>query len=212
MKKVVVIGAGGLGRETIEIFKLQNEIRKSWEILGFIVEKEYLCSKSINNYPILGDLDWFDENKEVGCVIAIGDTKSRKRIADFLEEKGILFYNAIHPLAILSDFVHIGKDVIIGAGSYISVNAVIKNHIVINCHSNIGHDAILENYCSIMTNVTISGKNHIEEGVYVGSGATLIEQITIGKWTTVGAGATVMINIPNDVTVFGMPAKMMKKS
>jgi sugar O-acyltransferase (sialic acid O-acetyltransferase NeuD family) len=212
MKKVVVVGAGGFGREVLEIFKEQNKILESWEILGFIVEKEFLCSTSINNYSVVGDLDWFEKNKDVGCVIAIGDTKARKRIANILADQGICFYNAIHPSAIISNFVNLGNDVIIGAGSFISVNTVIKNHVIINCHSNIGHDSILENYCSIMTNATISGKNHLEEGVYMGSGATLIENITIGKWSVVGAGATVVINVPDNVTAFGIPAKFMKKA
>jgi sugar O-acyltransferase (sialic acid O-acetyltransferase NeuD family) len=211
LKKVVIIGAGGFGREVLEIFKEQNKIQNQWEILGFLDKNKSLYGNFINNYPVLGDIDWFGKNKDVGCVIAIGDPKIRKRISNSLEEKCVIFYNAIHPSAIISDFVHKGKDVIIGAGSVISVNTEIKDHVVINCHCNLGHDAILENYCSIMTNATISGKNHIEEGVYIGSGATLIEQLTIGKWTIVGAGATVMINVPNNVTVLGMPAKILRK-
>lgn len=215
MKKVVIVGAGGFGREVIEIFKERNKSQKTWEILGFIVEKEYLSSlssASINKFPVLGDFDWFDNNKDVGCVIAIGDPKARKRIAGILDEKGITFYNAIHPSAIISDFVHMGRDVVICAGSFISVNTEIQNHVVINCSSNIGHDAVLEDYCSIMTNVTISGKDHIEEGVYIGSGATLIENVTIGRGAVVGAGATVMMNVPPNVTALGMPAKILKKS
>jgi sugar O-acyltransferase (sialic acid O-acetyltransferase NeuD family) len=211
MKKIAIFGAGGFGREVLEIFKQQNKIRKQWKILGYIVEKEYINSNSVNEYPILGDPSWFEKNKDVGCVIAIGDTKTRKRLAISLEERGIIFYNAIHPSVITSDFSKIGKDVIICAGSYVGVNTTIKDHVIINCHSNIGHDAILENYSSIMTNVTISGKDHIEEGAYIGSGATLIEQITVGKWTIVGAGATVMTDAPDNVTVLGMPAKIMRK-
>ena len=211
MKKVVIIGAGGFGREVVEIFKEQNKIQKRWEILGFIDENKELWGKSINNYPVLGGFDWFDNKKDVGCLIAIGDPKSRKKIAQFLEEKGVQFYNAFHPSVIISDIVSMGTGVIICAGSIISVNSTIKNHVIVNLNCTIGHDAVLENFCSIMPSVSISGEDHLGEGVYVGTGATVIQQITVGEWSLIGAGATVMIDVPKNVTAFGMPAKIMKK-
>ena len=80
MKKVVIVGAGGFGREVIEIFKDQNCFERKWEILGFIDENSNLWEKAINNFPILGGLDWFENNRDVGCVVAIGDPKTKKRI------------------------------------------------------------------------------------------------------------------------------------
>jgi sugar O-acyltransferase (sialic acid O-acetyltransferase NeuD family) len=211
MKKIAIIGAGGFGREVIEIFKEQNKLKKQWEILGFIDENKELWGSVINNFKVLGGLDWITQNKNAGCVIAIGDTKTRKKIAEYLEEKNIVFYNAIHPSAIISEFVHLGHGVIICAGSIISVNATIKNHVIINLNSTIGHDAVLENFCSIMPNVSVSGENIIGEGTYLGTGAILIQKITVGRSTMIGAGAIVMNNIPDNVTAFGSPAKIMKK-
>ena len=180
-KKIVIVGAGRFGLEVLEILKKQNEIRGQWEILGFIAEREFISSDRIENYPVLGDLDWFKNNKDVGCVIALGDPKIRKRIAKYLESGGTIFYNAIHPSAIISNFVNMGKDVIICAGSFVSVHAIIKDHIIVNAHSIIAHDVIVENYASIMTSVTTSGNDHIGEGVFIGAGATIIPKITVGE-------------------------------
>ncbi len=212
MKKIVIVGAGGFGREVLEIYKEQNKIQREWDILGFLDEKNAMWEKSINNYPVLGGFDWFDNKKDVGCVIAIGDPKTRMRIAQLLEKKGVQFYNAIHPSVIISDFVSMGMDVIICAGSIISVNSVIKNHVIINLNCTIGHDVVLENFCSIMPGVSISGEDHLGEGVYVGTGAKFIQQINVGEWTLIGAGATVLNDVPKNVTAFGMPAKIMKKN
>jgi sugar O-acyltransferase (sialic acid O-acetyltransferase NeuD family) len=212
MKKIVIAGAGGFGREVLEIYKEQNKIQNQWDILGFLDEKSALWGNLINNYPLLGGFDWFDTNKDVGCVIAIGDPKIRLRIAELLEKKGVTFYNAIHPSVIISDFVSLGKGVIICAGSIISVNSTINNHVIINLNCTIGHDAVLENFCSIMPGVSISGEDHLGEGVYVGAGATLIQQVQVGEWSLIGAGATVLVDVPKHVTAFGMPAKIMKKT
>ena len=211
MNKVVIIGAGGFGREVIEIFKDQNCIKKWWEILGFIDENSALWGKVINNFSVLGGLDWFENNREVGAVVAIGDPKTKKRIVDLLEKNGVLFYNAIHPSVIMSEFVNLGKDVIICAGSILTVNISICNHIIINLKCTIGHDAIIEDYCSIMPSVSINGENHIGKGVYIGTGATFIQQVSVGEWAIIGAGAVVIDNIPDHVVAVGIPAKVKKK-
>lgn len=79
MRKVVVIGAGGFGREVIEIFNDLNKIEKNWNILGFIDETPALQGKKVNNLPVLGDLEWIKKNKnDVECVVAIGNTKGKK--------------------------------------------------------------------------------------------------------------------------------------
>lgn len=211
MKKVVIIGAGGFGREVIEIFKDQNSIKKNWEILGFIDENSELWGKTINNFSVLGGLDWFKNNRVVGCVVAIGDPKTKKRITDILEKNGVLFYNAIHPSVKMSEFVNIGNNVIICAGSILTVNIFIKNHVIINLNCTVGHDSIIEDYCSIMPGVSINGENHIGKGTYIGTGATFIQQVGVGEWSVIGAGAVVIDNIPDHVVAVGIPAKVKKK-
>ncbi len=80
-KSVVIIGAGGFGREVIEIFKDNNKQKKKWNILGFIDSNIELKGKSVNNYPVLGGLDWFESHKDVECVCAIGEPKKKKKAA-----------------------------------------------------------------------------------------------------------------------------------
>lgn len=213
IKAVVIVGAGGFGRETLEIFKDCNKMSKRWEILGFIDEDERLHGKMINNLPVLGGLQWIraHNNNEVGCVCAIGTCETRKQVVEKLEAMRVTFYNAIHPSVIIKDFVELGKDVIIQAGSILAVNSKIGDHVHINFHCAIGHDAVLGNYCTVSPMVTINGFNRLDEGVYVGAGAAFIQDVSIGKWTTIGAGAAVVQDIPGNVVAVGVPAKVIKK-
>lgn len=211
MKKVVVIGAGGLGREVIEIFNEQNKLKKQWDIIGFVDETPELQGKKIHNFPILGGFDWIENNKcDVGFVVAVGDPKGKKQIVKRLESIGVFFFNVIHPTVIMSDYVKMGIDIIICAGTILTVDIVIANHVIINYNSTIGHDVVINEYCSIMPNVSISGNDILGIGVFVGTGARLIEKITIGQWTTIGAGSVIIKDIPSDVTVVGVPAKIIK--
>jgi len=214
MKKVVVVGAGGFGREVIEIFKDENKIKEKWNILGFIDDNSDLHGSKINGFPVLGGTDWLIENHndEIGGVIAIGEPKIKKIIADKLENGKVKFVNAIHPSVIMGDYIELGKDVIICAGSILTVNIKICNHVIININSTIGHDTVIDDYCSIMPTVKINGNNNLREGVYVGTGAAFIHQVSVGKWTTIGAGAVVVNDIPESVVAVGVPAKVIRKS
>jgi len=81
MKSIVIVGAGGFGREVIEIFKDQNKKEKKWNILGFIDDNKDLHGKIINNYPVLGGMEWIEENnnENLGCVCAVGKPEMNKR-------------------------------------------------------------------------------------------------------------------------------------
>ena len=60
MKSVVIVGAGGSGREVLEIFKDQNKISVTWDILGFIDETKKTIvtpEKLIPNYIYLNNED-----------------------------------------------------------------------------------------------------------------------------------------------------------
>lgn len=212
MKSVGIIGAGGFGREVLEIYKDQNKIKSQWDILGFIDDNPEIWGKKINAYPVLGGLDWLKNNKhDLGVVCAIAEPIIKKKIIDDLTNEGVKFFNAVHPSVIMSDSVEIGTGVIICAGCILTVNIKIGNHVILNINSTVGHDTIIEDYCSIMPTVKINGNNHIGIGNYIGTGATFIQDLQIGAWTTIGAGAVVTNNIPENVVAVGIPAKVIKQ-
>lgn len=94
----------GFGREVLEIFKAQNAISKLWNILGFIDDNKELHNKILNEYPVLGGLEWLTMNNEdnLGFVCAIGNCETRNKVAEKLHKMGVNFYNAIHPSFIMS--------------------------------------------------------------------------------------------------------------
>ena len=56
------------------------------------------------------------------------------------------------------------------------------------------------------------GKRHptLEDGVMVGAGAKILGAITIGRQTRIGANSVVVEDMPPDVTVVGIPAKVVR--
>ncbi len=214
MQKVVVVGAGGFGREVLEVLKDMNSAKRQWDILGFVDDDPAIHGTRINKMPVLGGTDWLNANHrgEIGCVVAMGDPEVKRMIVEKLRPSGVVFVNAVHPTVVMSEFVEMGVGNIITAGCILTVNIKLGNHIIINLNCTIGHDTVIEDYCSMMPTVKINGNNHLHEGVYVGTGASFVHEVSVGAWTTIGAGAVVTKDIPDHVTAVGVPAnKMWKK-
>ena len=57
--KIVIVGASGFGREVLWTLHDCNKKSKKYNILGFIDDNKSLWGKFINEFPILGGLDWF---------------------------------------------------------------------------------------------------------------------------------------------------------
>ena len=82
----------------------------------------------------------------------------------------------------------------------------------------IGETAIIGNEVTIYHGVTLGGtgkdvgKRHptVREGALVSAHAQIIGPIEIGKNAKVGAGAVVVADVPEDVTVVGVPAKVVR--
>ena len=61
-KKIIIVGAGGFGREVVWTIQDCNKISKTYSIEGFLDDDESLTGKKIDGIPILGNLDWFRKN------------------------------------------------------------------------------------------------------------------------------------------------------
>ena len=215
MEKIVILGAGGLARETLMVIKQANREKvppSEQEILGFIDENPKNHGKLLNGYPVLGDFDWFStvDTTDIRAVCGIGNNEARAKVTKKAESLGIKFTNVIHPNVQISDSVKLGKGIIICAGNIITCNIEIGNHVYTNLDCTIGHDTILEDYVNLSPGVHVSGNSRLLEGSHVFTGAVIIPGVTIGKWSIIGAGAVVLENIPDYAVAVGVPAKVIK--
>ena len=146
-------------------------------------------------------------------IVSIGVNRIRKMIVERLKANNpdIKFATAIHPSAVISPSAKIGEGTVVMAGAVINADAVIGNHCIVNTGATVDHDCKIGDYCHIAPGVNISGATHVGEGTWVGVGSCVIQCLNIGKNCMIGAGSVVVKDIPDNVTAFGCPAKVIKK-
>lgn len=211
MRKIVIIGAGGFGREVQWLIERVDKQDKEWELAGYI-DDAIPIGGMINGIPVLGGIEYLLNMKEkLSVVCAIGNSQTKKRVIGNIKGNTRLdFPNFIDPSVQMSESIRLGHGNIICAGSILTVDIDIKDFVTINLACTVGHDAVLNSYTTIYPSVNISGMTNIGRTVEIGTGSQIIQGIQIGEETIVGAGAVVAKDLPSRCTAVGVPAKPIK--
>lgn len=209
MKDIVIIGAGGFGRELAWLIEDINKVTNVWNIIGFVDDNEEIQNTEINGYKVVGNIEWLKKQK-INVVCAIGDPIIKKVVMEKLVDSNNIYPVLIHPSVIYSRQVTFGEGTIICAANIITTNIEIGKHVIINLDCTIGHDAVLGNYTTVLPSVNVSGFVETGECVSIGTGTAVIQGVKIGENSVIGAGAVVVKNIPANCTAVGAPAKPIK--
>ena len=206
--KVVGIGAGGHSQVVLEILQLTG-----YNIIGLLDNNPTTWGKTVLNVPVLGGDQLLTSLRSEGVEFAfigvgtIGKTDHRIRIYENLLTIGMKVIKAIHPSAIISSFTLFGQGVTVMAGAIINPGSKIGDNVIINTGAIIEHDCRIGDHTHIAPSATLSGNVIVGIGSHIGIGAVVKQGVTIGDNSIVGAGAVVVNNVPNNVTVVGVPAK-----
>lgn len=209
MKDIVIVGAGGFGREVAWLIEEINEKSEEWNIVGFVDDDTSIQGTLINGYPVVGNIEWL-QTKAYYVVFAIGNPLIKRELVLKLKNSQNKYPTLIHPSVRMSRYVEIGEGNIICAGNILTVNISIGDHVIVNLDCTIGHDAVIKDYVTILPSVNISGYVVLEECVNVGTGTAIIQGKKIGKNTVLGASAVVVKDLPSNCTAVGSPAKPIK--
>jgi sugar O-acyltransferase (sialic acid O-acetyltransferase NeuD family) len=208
MNKIIVIGAGGLGREIALLIEQINKVLPSWVIMGFLDDQAEVGSQ-IGNYSVLGSIDMAPTFHDAQFVFAIGSPQVKEKIYKILKDS-VHFATLIHPTALIGSRVSLGLGSVVCAYCVITEDISIGQQVLLNLSCTVGHDTVIEDFCSFMPATHISGEVHVHKSVYVGTGAKIINQVEIGEGSILGAGAVVSKSIPPYCTAVGIPAKPIK--
>ena len=204
-KDIVIVGAGGFGREVAWLIERINASDPAWNLMGFVDDDRKIEGKKLYGYPVLGNIEYLD-NKEAWAVCAIGNPTTRQTVVKRIEKmKHIKFATLIDPSVLCANDITVGEGSIICAGTIATVNVLIKKHVIINLDCTLGHDDVIDDYVTLYPSVNVSGNVKIGKGTEIGTGTHIIQGISIGSNAIVGAGACVIRDLPARCTAVGVP-------
>lgn len=210
-KKVVVVGASGFGRETLDVLIAMQSESTDFEIQGVADDfpsQTNLARIKDRGIPYLGSVEEVLEkfDSETYFLLEIGDPKIRAFLVEKFEMNGWTAFTAVHPSASIGSRTDLLEGTVVCAGAVISTNVKIGKHVHVNPHATIGHDAVIESFVSINPAAVISGEVHIHSGTLIGASATVLQGLVIGGNSIVGASACVTKSVGSNLIVKGVPA------
>lgn len=211
MKNIVLIGGGNQAHYTIDIINKE----KKYNIIG-IIDSIHDVGSNRFGYEVLGrqeDLIQLVNKYNIeGGIISIGDNWVRYYVSEQIKKQipNFTFVNAIHPSVVIGDNVELGEGVVMMAGCIINPKSKIGNFTFFATGAQIDHDCIIKNYSSISAGSLTGGYVTLGEFSAVTLGVTIIDRLKIGKNVVIGAGSLVLKDIPDDVLVYGNPARIIR--
>lgn len=206
-----IFGAGGLGREVLELAKIINKREKKWDEIVFVVNMD--APKEVNGtlvYKLDEAQKCFADKLEIS--IALGEPFYRDMFLREFENKSIPLATLIHPDVYIPETTRIGKGVTIQYGCLISCNVTIEDGAFIQPQANLGHDTIVHCCSTIAALANLSGNVTVGPYAYIGASASVKECVSIGEWSIVGMLSAVYKDIPSNVIALGNPARPMRKN
>lgn len=207
MKSILIIGAGGLGKEAADLIRDIG----GYEIIGFLDDNKEKKGFMVNNVIVLDTIDRIDQYKDVdNIVIAIANPAIKKRIYECTKDIGFHYPNLVHPTVIMGSGVRMGIGNIVCAYSILSTEAVLNDFVTINPQCGVGHESELRSFTTMYWSVHIGGNTSIHEGCELGSKSCVLQGLKIADNVVLGAGAVAAKDINESGTYIGIPAKRLK--
>ena len=205
MDKLIIVGAGGLGRDTETYLRTDIAFGKEWILGGYLDTRPDVLDRFGMELKVLGDPRTYVPKADEFFIAAVGDTKLRKELVmPLAEKKG--YFAAVRPDCHFGARCRIGRSVY-GFHCTLSSDVTVGDYAYIGAQCSIGHDSIVSDFVHIGMRVFVGGRVKIGEGATVHPMATIAPDAQIGEWATVAAGAVVFGNVPAHTTVLGNPAR-----
>lgn len=208
--QLVIWGAGGHALVVADIVRQQGK----FQIIGFLDDTNpERRGGHFVGASILGGREQIDHLIEAGvsrCILAFGDCRKRKVLAEYLHARGFSFATAMHPNTVVANDITIGAGTVLMAGVVINPGVQIGENVIINTCASIDHECIVGHAAHIAPGVHLAGRVEVGAMATVGIGSVVAARVKIGEGAVIGAGSVVLQDIAPWAVAYGVPASVVR--
>ena len=167
MEKLLIVGAGGLGRMVMETALEDFDC--------YFIDDSYQLNDQICGIKVVGKINDIEQLKSHYdyLIVAIGNNAFREKLTNVAISYGYKIPNIINYSAYISPFAKFGYGCIVLSNASIQNGAVLGNGVVITANVEVHHDATIDGYALIYSNSTIRTYTHIGKRTKIGSNVTI---------------------------------------
>jgi acetyltransferase EpsM len=200
-----------LGTRTLALEIADVATEAGFEVVGFVENLDRArCDEPLEGLPVhwVDDIGAHAAGHMAVCGLATG---RRAAYLDQVAALGVKFATVVHPTASISARSTVGEGSIVGPHVVVGAHTVVGRHVLLNRGVLIGHHTTIEDYVTVQPGANVAGMCTLAERSFVGMGAVVIDRTTVGGESVVGAGSVVTRDVPPNVQVMGVPARVVKE-
>lgn len=206
MKQLIIVGAGGFGRELASAALQAVGYGEKFVLKGFLDDRAAALDGFAGYPPILGSVAGYSIAAEDVFITALGDTAARARCVQVLEQRGAVFQSLIDRTAVLGMNVQIAEGCVIAANVSLTADIRVGAHSCVFHNTSVGHDTRIGNFAHLYAQVAVGGGVQIGDFARIYPGAVVVPRRKVGEGAVIGAGSVAFLDVPAHTTVVGNPA------
>jgi sugar O-acyltransferase (sialic acid O-acetyltransferase NeuD family) len=210
MKNLVIIGAGGMGKEVFYTAKHSIGYGTEFDIKGFVDDNIHSLDGFYGYPPVLNTIHDYQPEPNDVFTCSIGDVHTKRKLCELIKSKGGKFQTLIHKDCQLRENVKIGEGTIVDCFAIIGSCAVVGENCLIQAYAVVGHDCIVGDYSRLDVRTLLVGGIKTGENVTIHTNAIISHNVELGNDSTVAALSLVIRSVKAGTTVMGNPAKRLE--
>jgi sugar O-acyltransferase (sialic acid O-acetyltransferase NeuD family) len=191
-RRIVIFGTG-TGAETARRYIEQDSPH---EVVGYIVDREFLGAASIKGRPVvaLEDAVITFSPDDVLAFVPLGSARINMLRAEkyqLLKSLGYRFLTYVHSSNKLDGHCAIGENCFILENQSVNFDATIGNNVVIWSGCQIGDRSRIDDHAFLAAHVVLNGDVAVGEYAYLGSNCNISNGVHIARQSFIGANALI---------------------